>query len=82
MDHAFTLACGVVMAEGVKEQGWIIAARRRSGGTPWFTKALGTSTAAHVYWVKVDAEAVLENLELHEEKIYAIFPVEIEVKAS
>lgn len=60
----------------MREEGWIIAARRRDGGTPSLVKAVGSETVAHVYWAKIDAEAALARLD---DRVYAVFRVEVMV---
>lgn len=60
-----------------REQGWIIAGKRRDGGSPWFTKALGTTVAAYVYWTREDADKALG--ETVDSECYAVFPVEVMV---
>lgn len=66
---------------GAREQGWIIAARRRDGGLPSFVKAIGTDVSAHVYWTREDADRALDELSrtCWPEGVYSVFQVEVTV---
>ncbi len=64
-----------------EEEGWIIAAKRRDGKVPSFTKGVSdcyTGDAVYVY--PREADATRDLLEEYEDRGYAVFKVEITVK--
>lgn len=62
----------------MKEQGWIIAPRRRDGDAPSFTKGCYNEKAVHVYPSAADAADHLDRFV--DSRRYAVFEVEITVK--
>lgn len=62
----------------MKEQGWIIAAKRHDAGAPSIVKAFGSEVAADLYHEAEDAARKLEQIEQagqFERGVLAVFPV-------